>query len=335
MRNIAILGATGTVGQELLKILAERQFPIQRLLPLATSRSAGQSVVFQGQELRVEEVSPASFAGIDIAFFAASGDAARDLAPAAVRQGAVVIDKSSHWRLDPQVPLAVPEVNPEALRRHQGIIASPNCSTIQCVVALKPLRDLAGLRRVVVSTYQSVSGTGREAMAELRQQTAAVLAGEVPRPEVYKKPIAFNVLAFCNQYEAHGYTCEEMKLVNETRKILGLPDLPVTATAVRVPVFISHAEAVLVETERHVTPAEVRQALARQPGLVVVDDAAKGVYPDPLSAAGLDEVFVGRVRADLSSHNGIWMWVVSDNLRKGAATNAVQIAEFLIREGLR
>lgn len=334
-KNVAILGASGAVGQELLKLLAERNFPLDSLKILATARSAGQTVEFMGQHLTIEEATPDSFQGVEIAFFAASNDASRDLAPEAVRRGAVVIDKSSYWRMHPEVPLAVPEVNPEAIRRHNGIIASPNCTTIQLVMALKPIHEAATLKRVVVSTYQSVSGTGKDAMDELRQQAPLLLAGEVPEPRVYKKPIAFNVLAHCDAFDAGGYTKEELKVTNETRKILGLPDLPVAATAVRVPVFLGHSESVLVETERKLTVAEAQRVLAAFPGVVVQDDPANLVYPDALAAAGKDEVFVGRIREDLSSPNGLWMWVVSDNLRKGAALNAIQIAEFLIREGLR
>lgn len=334
-KNVAILGASGAVGQQLLKLLVERNFPLGDLKILATARSAGQTVHFQGQPLTIAEASPDSFRGVDIAFFAASNDASRDLAPEAVKRGAVVIDKSSFWRMHPEVPLAVPEVNPEAIRRHNGIIASPNCTTIQLVMALQPIHRAATLRRVIVSTYQSVSGTGKDAMDELRQQAPQILAGATPSPQVYRKPIAFNSLAHCDAFDAGGYTKEEWKVTNETRKILGLPDLPVAATAVRVPVFISHSESVLVETERKLTVAEARRVLSEFPGVVVQDDPENLVYPDALSAAGQDEVFVGRIREDLSSPNGLWMWVVSDNLRKGAATNAIQIAEFLIREGLR
>ncbi|MFO7172343.1 MAG: aspartate-semialdehyde dehydrogenase [Bacillota bacterium] len=335
MKNVAILGASGLVGQTLVRLLEERDFPVGKLRILATARSAGQTVTFRGEELVIEEATPDAFAGVDIAFFAASNEASRDLAPEAVRRGAVVIDKSSYWRMHPEVPLAVPEVNPDAIRQHRGIIASPNCSTIQLVLPLKALHDAAGLRRVVVSTYQAVSGTGKEAVEELRRQAPRVLAGEDPEPRVYPRPIAFNVLPHCDSFQENGYTREEMKLTLETRKILGLPDLPIAATAVRVPVFTGHSEAVLVETEEKLTPAQAREVLARMPGVVVVDDPAAPAYPDPVMAAGRDEVFVGRIREDLSSPTGLWLWVVSDNLRKGAATNAIQIAEFLIREGLR
>ncbi|BDG59425.1 aspartate-semialdehyde dehydrogenase [Caldinitratiruptor microaerophilus] len=335
MKNVAILGASGLVGQELLRILAERRFPVRQLKVLATSRSAGQTIEYMGEELTIEEARPEAFEGVDIAFFAASNDASRELAPEAVRRGCVVIDKSSYWRMDPEVPLAVPEVNPEAIRRHKGILASPNCSTIQLVMALHPLKAAAGLRRVVVSTYQSVSGTGKDAVEELRQQAPRVLQGDGVGPgRVYEKPIAFNVLARCDAFEANGYTKEEMKLTRETRKILEMPDLPISATAVRVPVFVGHSESVLVETGRPLSVEEAREALRRQPGVVVVDDPERLEYPDALSAAGRDEVFVGRIREDLSAPGSLWMWVVSDNLRKGAALNAVQIAEFLVQEGL-
>lgn len=331
-QHVAILGASGVVGQELLRLLVERRFPLASLKILASSRSAGQTVRFNGEELTIEEVTPDSFRGVDIAFFAASNDASKELAPEAVKRGAVVIDKSSYWRMHPDVPLAVPEVNPAAIRAHKGIIASPNCSTIQLVMALKPLHDAAGLERVVVSTYQSVSGTGKDAMAELREQAPKVLAGEPFEPKIYEKQIAFNVLAHCDAFGPDGYTKEETKLVNETRKILGVPDLRISATAVRVPVLISHSEAVLIETRRPLEPAEARELLSRMPGVVVQDDPDNMAYPDAVAAAGRDEVFVGRIRKDLSSPNGLWLWVVSDNLRKGAATNAIQIAEFLLGE---
>lgn len=342
MLDVAVLGATGAVGQVLLQLLEERQFPVHRLRVLASSRSAGTTVTFAGREIPVEEARPESFAGVDIAFFAAGNAASQAFAREAVQRGAVVIDKGSLFRQAPDVPLAVPEVNPEAIRRHRGLIASPNCSTIQLVQALKPLHQAAGLRRVVVSTYQAVSGTGKEAAEELLQQTPAALAAGAGRragegaiaSEVYwGKPMAFNVLPQCDSFGEQGYTLEEWKLVHETRKILALPTLPVAATAVRVPVFTGHSESVLVETERKLTAAEAREALSQQPGVVVVDDPSSQLYPTALEAAGRDETFVGRIREDLSSDHGLHLWVVSDNLRKGAATNAIQIAEFLVREG--
>ncbi len=338
MKNVAILGATGAVGQELLRLLAERNFPVGNLKLLATARSAGMDIEWQGQTLRVEEATPESFAGVHVAFFAASNDISRQLAPEAVRRGCVVVDKSKAFRMDPDVPLAVPEVNPEALRRHKGIIASPNCSTIQLVIPLKAIAEAAGLSRVIVSTYQAVSGTGRDAMDELDEQMTLVGREHVDarslEHKVYPHPIAMNLLPHCETFTDNGYTTEELKLTYETRKILDQPDLAISGTAVRVPVQISHAESVLVETQRKLSPAEAREALARWPGIVVQDDPSRNEYPTPLHAAGTDPVYVGRIREDISSPNGLWLWVVSDNLRKGAALNALHIAEFLLREGL-
>lgn len=332
--NVAIVGAAGVVGQETLRQLAARHFPVGEIRVLATSRSAGATVRFRHKDYVIEETTPECFDGIDLAFFSATTAASLELAPEAVRRGAVVIDKSNAFRMNPRVPLAVPEVNPGAMHNHEGIIASPNCSTIQLVVALKPLYDVAGIRRAIVATYQSVSGTGREAMDELRQQTGEILAGRAPARTVYPHQIAFNLLPHIDAFEANGYTGEEMKLVRETRKILGDDGLAITATAVRVPVYIGHSEAVVIETERKITAAGAREILSRTPGVVVVDNPASLEYPMPASAAGRDEVFVGRIREDLAFENGLSMWVVADNLRKGAATNAVQIAEYLLANGL-
>lgn len=332
--KVAILGAAGAVGQEVLRLLDERKFRVASLKLLATARSAGTAFEFRGEKLVVEEVRPDSFAGVDVAFFAATTGASKEFAPLAVRRGAVVVDKSNAFRMDPEVPLAVPEVNPDAIAAHRGIVASPNCSTIQMVVALKPIHDAARLTRVVVSTYQSVSGTGREAMDELRHQSGELLAGREARPEVYPYQIGFNLLPHIDAFEPNGYTGEEMKMVRESRKILDLPDLPITATTVRVPVFISHSESILAETEEKLTVEKAREVLSRFPGVVVWDDPAKLHYPTPVQAAGRDEIFVGRIREDLSSPRGLNLWVVSDNLRKGAATNAIQIAEFLVARGL-
>lgn len=332
MKNIAVVGATGAVGQELLALLEARNFPVGRLLPLASSRSAGSTVTFRGESLTVREATPEAFEGMDLVFFAATGSLSRELAPAAVRAGAVVIDKSSTWRMDPDVPLVVPEVNPEDLRKHKGIIASPNCTTIGLVMALKPLHDLARITRVIVTTMQAVSGTGKEAIEELEQQVRAWVEGhrgELPHT-VYKRQIAFNVLPYAETFTDNLYTTEELKLSAETRKILGLPDLPVTMTCTRVPVFVGHSESVLVEFERKVTPAEAREALSRFPGVRVVDDPLQFVFPTAIDAAGTDETLVGRIREDLTNEKGLWLWIVSDNLRKGAATNAVQIAEKLL-----
>ena len=336
MKNVAVVGATGAVGQELLTLLEARNFPVGRLLPLASSRSAGSTVSFRGEPLTVREATPEAFAGMDLVFFAATGSLSRELAPAAARAGAVVIDKSSTWRMDPDVPLVVPEVNPEDLRRHKGIIASPNCTTIGLVMALKALHDISPMTRVIVTTMQAVSGTGKEAVEELEAQVAQWRPGqteELPH-SVYKRQVAFNVLPYAETFLDNGYTTEEVKLSNETRKIMGLPNLPVTMTCTRVPVFVGHSESVLVEFERKITPEEAREALSRFPGVKVVDDPLSWVFPTALDVAGNDDVLVGRIREDLTNPNGLWLWVVSDNLRKGAATNAVQIAEKLLEMGL-
>ena len=328
--RVAVVGATGLVGQQVLRVLEERRFPVDELRPLATARSAGRVVEFGGASWEVREVSAAALQGIDFAFFAASGEVSRELAPAAARAGAVVIDKSNTFRMDPDVPLVVPEVNGHALARHRNLIASPNCSTIQLVVVLKPLLDAFGLRRVVVSTYQAVSGTGAAALEELEAATRADMEGRSFQPQVYPHPIAFNVLPHCDRFEAEAATLEEWKLVRESRKILERDDLAVTATAVRVPVRVGHSEAVWLETEREASPEALRQVLAAAPGVVVQDDPAAAVYPTPLEVAGRDEVFVGRIRRDPTGERSFWLWIVADNLRKGAATNAVQIAEALI-----
>jgi len=329
--RVGIVGAPGVVGRTLLQVLEERQFPVAELRLLATERSAGRRLRAFGSEHRVETTSRERLKGLDIVFLAAGTDASRHWAPVAQQAGAVVIDKSNAFRLDPQVPLVVPEVNGEELRRHQGLIASPNCSTIQLVVALKPLYDRVGLERVVVATYQSVSGTGQEAMEELRRQVQQWLAEETIQSTVYPRQIAFNLLPHIDSFDQEGYTLEEMKLVRETRRILGAPELRISATTVRVPVFIGHAEAVLVETRTPVAVDTVRAWLREAPGVMLVDDPAAPAYPTPVEVTGSDLVYVGRLRRDLSSERGIWMWIVADNLRKGAATNAVQIAELLFR----
>lgn len=332
--NVAVVGAGGAVGRKVVEILEERRFPVGRLCVLATTRTAGQTVPFKSRHHTIEAASPESFQDIDIAFFATPTDVSRELAPEAVRRGAVVIDKSNAYRADPVVPLVVPEVNAAALDGHRGIVASPNCSTIQMVMVLKPLEGISPLRRVIVSTYQSVSGTGRDAVDELRLQSRQVLDGLAVEAKVYPHQIAFNLLPHIDDFEPNGYSKEEMKMVTETRKILGRPDLAISATTVRVPVEVGHSEAVWVETERPIDPDEARAALSAMPGVVVEDDPARAVYPTPLRAAGRDEVFVGRVRKDLTSERGLVFWVVSDNLRKGAASNAVHIAEALVKKGL-
>ena len=333
-KKIAIVGATGAVGEVLLRVLEERSFPVAELRPLASSRSAGTNVRFRGERLAVEEARAEAFDGADFVFFAATGSLSKELAPEAVRRGAVAIDKSSTWRMDPAVPLVVPEVNAEALAAHHGIVACPNCTTIGFVMALEPLRRAAGLRSVVVTTLQAVSGAGRPGVDELEAQVASVLRHEEPRAEVFAAPIAYNVVPLCETFREDGFSTEEMKLLLETRKIMGLPDLHVTMTCVRVPVPVGHSASMLVETERPLTPDAARDALASFPGVAVVDDPARNAFPTPRDVAGRDEVLVGRVRKDLTS-NRLWMWQVSDNLRKGAATNAVQIAEEMLARGLR
>jgi aspartate-semialdehyde dehydrogenase len=333
--RLAILGATGAVGSTLLEVLEERDLPLAELRLLASERSAGQTRRFRGEELEVQAATPASFEGIDVAIFSAGASRSRSYAPHAVASGALVIDNSSAFRMDPEVPLVVPEVNPHAARAHRGLIANPNCSTMQLVPVLKPLHDAAGLEHVTVSTYQAVSGTGQKAIDALLREAGARLAGEPATAEVYPHPIAFNALPFAGAWQGdEGYTDEELKLVNESRKILELPDLAVSATCVRVPVVTCHSEAVWVELRRELAPERVRELLRSAPGVVVVDDPAADAYPTPLAAAGRDEVFVGRIRRDLGRPRSLALWIVSDNLRKGAATNAVQIAELALREGL-
>ncbi|AKX93828.1 aspartate-semialdehyde dehydrogenase [Neomoorella thermoacetica] len=330
--NVAVVG-TGAVGQTMLKVLEERNFPVGRLKVLATSRSAGKKVTFKGEEYRVEETTPESFAGVNVALFA-GGEASKIFGRAAVAAGAVVIDNSNNFRMDPEVPLVVPEVNPQDVRWHKGLIANPNCSTIQMVVALKPLYDAAGIKRVVVSTYQAVSGAGQEAIDELRKQSQQVLEGREVSGRVFPWQIAFNCLPHIDIFLENGYSKEEMKMVNETKKIMGDNDIRVTATTVRVPVFNGHSEAINVETREKLTASQARELLSRAPGVVVVDDLDNKAYPLAIQADGRDEVFVGRIREDFSIANGLNLWVVADNLRKGAATNAVQIAELLLQEGL-
>ncbi|MGI9860344.1 aspartate-semialdehyde dehydrogenase [Moorella naiadis] len=330
--NVAVVG-TGAVGQTMLKVLEERNFPVGKLKVLATSRSAGKKVTFKGEEYSIEETTPASFAGIDVALFA-GGAASKIFGRAAIDAGAVVIDNSNNFRMDPKVPLVVPEVNPHDVRWHKGLIANPNCSTIQMVVVLKPLYDAVGIKRIVVSTYQAVSGAGQEAIDELREQSRQVLAGAEVISKVFPWQIAFNCLPHIDVFLENGYSKEEMKMVNETRKIMGDDNLQLTATTVRVPVFNSHSEAVNIETREKLTAGRARELLRQAPGVVVVDDLENKAYPLAVQADGRDEVFVGRIREDFSIANGLNLWVVADNLRKGAATNAIQIAEVLLQEGL-
>ena len=334
--NIAIVGATGAVGTEMLRVLEEREFPVQELRLLASERSEGNFLEFSGEEIMVQKLTRDSFAGIDIALFSAGGDRSREFCPIAVAAGAVCIDNSSVWRLDPEVPLVVPEVNPGDIAGYtrKGIIANPNCSTIQLVVALKPLHDAASIIRVVVSTYQAVSGTGQKAIEELRIQTGELLNGRPADSKVYPHQIAFNCLPHIDVFLGNGYTREEMKMVNETRKIMGDDSIKVTATTVRVPVFYGHSESVNIETEKKISAELARELLAAAPGIQVVDDVKNQVYPMPIDAAGQDLTLVGRIREDESIANGLNLWVVADNLRKGAATNAVQIAEILAEKYL-
>jgi aspartate-semialdehyde dehydrogenase len=324
---VAVVGATGAVGSEMLRVLEQRAFPVRELRALASAGSVGRQVTFRGAPVDVHELRHDAFAGIDLALFSAGAERSREFAPAAVRAGAVVIDNSSAFRMQADVPLVVPEVNPEAAHGHHGLIANPNCSTIQMVVALRPVRDAFGLRRIVVATYQSVSGTGRRAMRELEATTRAHLAGQPEEPQVYPHPIAFDCLPHIDVFDADGHTREEIKMRDETRKILGQPALPVVATCVRVPVFRAHSEAVLAETERPVDLPRLRALLRAAPGVVLREAAAE--YPLARQAAGRDEVFVGRLRLHDGEPRCVSMWIVSDNLRKGAALNAVQIAEYL------
>ncbi len=332
--NVAILGATGRVGREFISVLQERRFPIDCIRLLASSRSAGASVEFNGKQVEVEEVNERSFDGIDIVLASAGGDVSKKWASVAVEKGCVFIDNSSAFRMDKDVPLVVPEVNGHALATHRGIIANPNCSTSQLVVVLKVLHELAGLKRVIVSTYQSVSGAGAEAMEELESETRALLDSKAHTRAVFSKQIAFNLIPQIDSFSDDGYTKEELKVVNETRKILELPELPVTCTAVRVPVLIGHSEAVTVDLERQVSPALVREHLRNSPIIEVWDEPLEGRYPTPIDAAGVDPVFVGRIRRDTSSETGINLWVVADNLRIGAALNAVRIAEYMVKHNL-
>jgi aspartate-semialdehyde dehydrogenase len=332
--TVAIAGATGVVGGTVRRILEERSFPVGELRLLASARSAGRRLPFEGAELEVQELGPGSFAGADLVFFAAGGAVSKEFVPQAVAAGATAIDKSSTFRMDPGVPLVVPEVNADHLAAHTGIIATPNCSTIQMVVALKPIYDAVGIKRVVVSTYQAVSGSGQGGIAALEAQAHQWAAGDPVERQFYPHQIAFNVLPHIDSFLPSGATKEEQKMVDETAKIFADPDLKVTATCVRVPVFGAHSEALNVQTWKKLTAGEARELLAASPGIEVVDDPAELLYPLPLGAEGKDPVYVGRIREDVTVKNGLDLWVVSDNLRKGAALNAVQIAEELVRRGL-
>jgi aspartate-semialdehyde dehydrogenase len=333
--TVAVVGATGVVGRTMIQILLEREFPVGELRLLASERSAGRLISVEGQTLEVRAATGDAFEGVDIALFSAGGDASRELAPLAAARGATVIDNSSAWRMDPKIPLVVSQVNPDDLEGHPGIIANPNCSTMQLVPVLMALRDSVGLERVVVDTYQAVSGTGGEAIRELEGQIRAHVAGEPKDVKVYPHQIAFNALPQVDVFLPNGYTKEEWKVVSESRKILHLPDLRVSCTAVRVPVFVAHSEAVHVETRDPIGPDRARELFAAVDGVVVQDDPASSTCPLASDAAGSDQIFVGRVRQDpsIEGDRGLAFWVVSDNLRKGAATNAVQIAEALVERG--
>ncbi len=334
--SVAVAGATGAVGLEMIKTLEQRRFPVGSIKLLASERSVGRELPFKGKSVTVARLAADSFKGVEVALFSAGASRSLEFAPAAAASGAVVIDNSSAFRMDPEIPLVVPEVNAHAIAQYKkrGIIANPNCSTIQMVVALKPIHDVARIRRIVVSTYQAVSGTGLKAIDELLHQTRALLNGQPVQKNVYPHQIAFNCLPHIDSFLENGYTKEEMKMVNETRKIMEDPSIRVTATTVRVPVMHSHSESVNIETEKKITVPRVKEILSRAPGVFVVDNPALSEYPLAIHAAGRDETFVGRIREDESIPNGINMWIVSDNIRKGAALNAVQIAEILIEKYL-
>jgi len=354
--RVAVVGVTGEVGKTFLKVLRERNFPVSELIPVASARSRGKKITFGGREYTVRALEDfESFQGIDLALFSAGGSTSKEWAPKFAADGAVVIDNSSAWRMDPEVPLVVPEVNPDDVERHKGIIANPNCSTIQMVVALKPIYDEAGVKSVVVSTYQAVSGAGAKAVADLVRQTLAfakelnsrgLSEGEItpelleeifknlPAAQKFPHQIAFNALPHIDRFFDDGYTREENKMLYETRKIMHDDGIKVSATCVRVPVFYGHSESISVQTEREITPERAREVLKSAPGVVGVDDPSKNEYPLPIRAAGRDEVFVGRIRKDRVFEPGLSFWAVADNIRKGAATNAVQIAELLIKKGL-
>jgi aspartate-semialdehyde dehydrogenase len=331
--NVAVVGATGVVGGKMIETLEKRNFPVAQIRLLASSRSVGRKLKYKGEDIAVEELKEDSFGGVEIALFSAGGARSKQFAPVAAKAGCVVVDNSSAFRMDPEVPLVVPEVNAGEIAEHKGIIANPNCSTIQLVVVLKPLHDIARVKRVVVSTYQAVGGAGLKAIEELRNEAKSVLAGETYDRSIFPHQIAFNCLPQIPQSDAFldtGYSVEETKMIAETNKIMGDDSIRVTATTVRVPVFVSHSESVNIETEKKLSADEARDILSRAPGVEVVDDPARQLYPLATVAAGRDETFVGRIREDLTIDNGLDMWIVADNLLKGAALNAVQIAELLV-----
>jgi aspartate-semialdehyde dehydrogenase len=332
--NIAIVGATGLVGQEFMKILQQRRFPVGSLRLLASDRSAGRRITYNGAEFVVEETSATSFKGIDLALFSAGAEVSTYYAPLAAKAGAVVVDNSAAWRMDETVPLVVPEVNPDDVTKHRGIIANPNCSTIQMVVALNPIHKANPIKRIIVDTYQAVAGTGSPAMEELSAQSRQVLEGKAVIPHIYPHQIAFNLLPEIDVFLDNGYSKEEWKMVNETRKIMHAPQIAISATCVRVPVYIGHSEAIHIELTNRITADQARQMLVGAPGVALLDDPSVSLYPTPWMAAGQDQVWVGRIREDISHANGLVLWVVSDNVRKGAALNAIQIAEILVDRGM-
>ncbi len=333
--DVAVVGATGAVGEAMLEILEQRNFPVRNLYPLASSRSAGKTIRFNGKSLKIEDLAEFDFSKVQIGLFSAGGAVSAEYAPKAAAAGCIVVDNTSHFRRDEDIPLVVPEVNPHAIAGYtqRGIIANPNCSTIQMLVALKPIRDAVGIERINVATYQAVSGTGKEAIEELAKQTAQLLNGKEAKVEVYPKRIAFNVLPHIDTFQDNGYTREEMKMVWETQKIFEDDSIQVNPTCVRVPVFFGHSEAVHIETREKITAEQARDILSAAPGVTVMDDCAEGVYPTPaMESSGQDPVFVGRIREDISHPRGLNLWVVADNVRKGAALNSVQIAELLVAD---
>ncbi|MCM3587203.1 aspartate-semialdehyde dehydrogenase [Mesobacillus maritimus] len=340
--HVAVVGATGAVGQQMLKTLENRDFPISKLTLLSSARSAGKTAVYKGQDITIEEAKPESFEGVDIALFSAGGSVSKALAPEAAKRGAIVVDNTSAYRMDENVPLVVPEVNPEDLKNHNGIIANPNCSTIQMVVALEPLRKKYGLKKVIVSTYQAVSGAGAAAVEEMYAQTQAILDGKEPEANILPVgsaekhyQIAFNAIPQIDKFEENGFTFEEMKMINETKKIMHMQELEVAATCVRLPVGTGHSESVYFEIDAEGVDAnEIKTLLADAPGVVLQDNPSEQIYPMPAFCVGSNDVFVGRIRKDLDNKKGFHMWVVSDNLLKGAAWNSVQIAEKLVELGL-
>ncbi|OIJ09956.1 aspartate-semialdehyde dehydrogenase [Anaerobacillus arseniciselenatis] len=340
--NVAVVGATGAVGQQMLRTLEQRNFPISKLTLLSSKRSAGKKLTYKGEEIVIQEATPDSFEGVQLALFSAGGSISKALAPEAVKRGAIVVDNTSAYRMDPEVPLVVPEVNEEELRNHKGIIANPNCSTIQMVVALEPIRKKYGMKKVIVSTYQAVSGAGANAIKEMEEQTSAILDGKEFTPEILPcgsdekhYQIAFNAIPQIDKFQDNGFTFEEMKMINETKKIMNMPELQVAATCVRIPVETGHSESLFIEVENSgLTVSEMKSMLSEAPGVVLEDDPENQIYPMAVNCVNKNDVFVGRIRQDLDNEKGFHLWVVSDNLLKGAAWNSVQISESLVKLGL-